>query len=412
MKVLQVSIDKLIPYVNNSRTHSDDQIAQVAASIKEFGFTNPVLTDGENGIIAGHGRVLAARKLGLNTVPCIELSHLTKNQRKAYIIADNKLALNSGWDDELLKIELDELDTDGFDISLTGFTPEELDALTTTEVEGLTDEDAVPEPPVIPITKLGDVWILGKHRLMCGDSTSIDAVEKLMDGNHADICFTSPPYNAAKNSHLNGRVNGFDSKYKDNSDEMSDDDYLKLLIDSTNNSLLVCDYSFINLQLLAHNRIPLTKFQFHFIDVLKDIFIWNKSQCPPNIVKGAFNTKWEYIFCFSNNNKTRGFPCGWQGKYANVVETESNSGNKFAGVHKAGFPVNFPLWFVEKLDFIESLFDPFGGTGTTMIAAEMRNKKSYLMELDPKYCDVIVNRWEDFTGKKAVLEGDTSGTHI
>jgi ParB-like chromosome segregation protein Spo0J len=197
MKIEQVKLDALIPYARNSRTHSDAQVAQIAASIKEFGFTNPVLIDETGSIIAGHGRVMAARKLAIADVPSIRLTHLTEAQKKAYVIADNKLALNAGWDDEMLAVELTDLKDMGFDLDLTGFSTDEIAALLApVSTEGLTDEDAVPEVPEAPVTVLGDVWLLGKHRVMCGDSTSIDAVEKLMDGQKADMCFTSPPYNA------------------------------------------------------------------------------------------------------------------------------------------------------------------------------------------------------------------------
>lgn len=205
-KIEMLAVEHLIPYANNSRTHGDAQIAQIAASIKEFGFTNPVLIDGEGGIIAGHGRVLAARKLSMAEVPCIRLGYLTDTQRRAYIIADNKLALNAGWDDEMLATEFADLTAEGFDLELTGFTLDEIDALTPEEIPpGLTDEDAVPEVQAEPISKLGDVWLLGKHRLMCGDSTSIDAVETLMDGSKADMVFTDPPYGM---SYGGGRAQG------------------------------------------------------------------------------------------------------------------------------------------------------------------------------------------------------------
>lgn len=183
MQIEQIAISELIPYARNSRTHSDEQVAQIAASIREFGFTNPVLIDARGGIIAGHGRVLAARKLQLAEVPCLRLSHLTDTQKRAYVIADNKLALNAGWDDEMLKLELDELVDLGFDLELTGFSLDEINALMPEEIQpGLTDEDAVPEVQAVPISKPGDVWLLGKHRVMCGDSTSIDAIEALVGG--------------------------------------------------------------------------------------------------------------------------------------------------------------------------------------------------------------------------------------
>ena len=188
-KIEQRSVAKLIPYAANSRTHSDAQVAQIAASIKEFGWTNPILVDGDNGIIAGHGRLLAARKLGFKEVPTIELKDLTETQKKAYIIADNRLALNAGWDNEMLTIELNDLLADGFALEVLGFDPKELNALLEPEVvQGLTDEDAVPDVPEEPKTKLGDIYQLGNHRLMCGDSTSIDAVDKLMGGKEPTWC--------------------------------------------------------------------------------------------------------------------------------------------------------------------------------------------------------------------------------
>jgi ParB-like chromosome segregation protein Spo0J len=206
MKIEQIAVDTLIPYARNSRTHSDEQVAQIAASIREFGFTNPVLIDSDGGIIAGHGRVMAARKLDMQEVPCIRLAHLTDTQKRAYIIADNKLALNAGWDDEMLKLEFDELEELGFDLELTGFTLDEIAELEIEEIpSGQTDEDYVPEVQPDPISKIGDVWLLGKHRVMCGDSTSIDAVEKLMNGQKADMVFTDPPYGM---SYGGGRAQG------------------------------------------------------------------------------------------------------------------------------------------------------------------------------------------------------------
>jgi len=193
------SVGELIPYALNSRTHSESQVTQIAASIREFGFTNPLLVDEQGGIIAGHGRLMAAKKLGMAEVPTITLAGLTTAQKKAYVIADNKLALNAGWDNDLLALEFAELKGLDFDLDLTGFSAEEIAALVPVEIAaGLTDEDAVPEVPEQPVTVLGDVWILGKHRLMCGDSTSIDAVDALMDGQKADMVFTDPPYGMKK----------------------------------------------------------------------------------------------------------------------------------------------------------------------------------------------------------------------
>jgi len=190
----KAKVEFLIPYARNSRTHSESQVDKIAASIKEFGFLNPIIVDGDGGIVAGHGRLLAAKKLGMEYLPTIEADHLTDAQRRAYVIADNRLALDAGWDDDLLRVEFDDLRADGFDLELTGFTLDEISALQIEEVKGLTDEDSVPEVPEDPITVEGDVWLLGNHRLMCGDSTSIDAVDKLMDGQKPNTMVTDPPY--------------------------------------------------------------------------------------------------------------------------------------------------------------------------------------------------------------------------
>lgn len=235
------------------------------------------------------------------------------------------------------------------------------------------------------------------HFVMCGDSTDKASVELLMGGVKADISFTSPPYNANKNSHLTGEVAGFDKKYQNTDDAMEDDDYLSLLIQTTDNALDYCDYVFVNLQMLTHNRVPLLQYQTHFTDNIKDILVWIKSVAPPNIVKGAFNTKWEYVFAISEDNKTRGFPNNWQGKYPNVIETENNSGNEHAKDHKAGYPVAFPLWVIDKMDFAKTVLDLFIGTGTTLIACEQTGRTCYGMELDPKYVDVIRKRYWKFT---------------
>jgi len=407
MKILQVSIDKLIPYVNNSRTHSDDQIAQVAASIKEFGFTNPVLTDGENGIIAGHGRVLAARKLGMNQVPCIELSHLTKNQRKAYIIADNKLALNSGWDDELLKIELDELDTDGFDISLTGFTPEELDALIVTEVEGLTDEDVVPEPPIEPITKMGDVWILGNHRVMAGDSTRIDAVETLMDGQKASLVVTDPPWNVAYGTNLANNAQDYKARTILN-DSMDAGKWAEFLSAVVGNLALVTLPGCPLYCVMGPSEWPaidkaLRDGGFHWSSTI----IWAKDQLVMS--RKDYHTQYEPIWYGWNDRAAR----LWVVKDRKQSDLWECKRPKRSPLH----PTTKPVELIERAILNSSnvgaiVFEPFGGSGSTLIACEKTGRECRLIELDPKYCDVIVKRWQEFTGNKAVLEGDTSGTHI
>ena len=400
-------VEDLIPYVNNSRKHSDEQVAQISASIKEFGWTNPILIDGTNSIIAGHGRLMAARKLKMDEVPTIELDHLTDTQRKALVIADNKLALNADWDTTLLTIELDELLKDGFALDILGFNQDELAALLEPEqVEGLTDEDAVPEVPEEPKTKLGDIYQLGNHRLMCGDSTSIDAVELLLDGEEADFMFTSPPYNAGKSESLSGNTHTTDNKYTTYRDDKSQDDYLDFLCSFTNAWMLNTKCMAINIQQLAGNKVAFIEYLHKYKDHFIDMAIWNKGHAAPAMASNVMNSCFEYIiFLAQTENPSRAIPISdFRGTVKNVYEGKPNRNNEFSKVHAATFPIDFPEWAITNFTKTKSIVaDCFGGTGTTLIACEKHNRKARLMELDPKYCDVIVKRWEDFTGKKAEL---------
>jgi len=393
------SIDELIPYVNNSRTHSDEQITQIASSIKEFGFTNPVLIDEDDGVIAGHGRILGAQKLNITDIPCILLTGLTAAQKKAYIIADNQLSLNAGWDLDTLKLELETLQELDFDIDLLGFDDDFISGLLTEETEGLTNEDLVPEVPEKPITVLGDLWILGDHRLLCEDSTSIDAVETLMDGHKADITFTSPPYNAG-NSPTEKDVSG---KYLKgvSSDNKSTNEYVEFLDSYTTNALLISDYVFSNIQGISGNKIALIEHLYNMRDKFADTIIWKKGSGQPAMARRVLNSAFEYIHIFSNDATRAIGKKDFRGTIPNIFELSPNAGKEFAKVHKATFRVELPEMFIEW--FVEtSLYDPFLGTGTTLIAAEKHNKNCYGIELDEKYCDVIINRWQNFTGKEVV----------
>ena len=396
MKIVQKKVDSLIPYIKNSRTHSDEQVAQIAASIKEFGWTNPILVDGTNGIIAGHGRLLAARKLGYKEVPTIELSELTETQKKAYIIADNRLALNAGWDNEMLTIELNDLLADGFALEMLGFDPKELSALLEPEViEGLTDEDAVPDVPEEPKTKLGDIYQLGNHRLMCGDSTSIDAVDKLMPET-ANMIFTDPPYlmDFTGGIHADGSKS-FNAKHGGiKNDKMSETDGNDFL-DAINSIILSkVDGAFY----ITFYRLGINKY-FASMDrtglKCRSLVIWDKGN--HTLSNSDYMSMYEPMFYgWVNNHKFYGGKNGmdiWR-----VKRTAKND------LH----PTMKPVELVEKAVLDGSaingiVLDLFGGSGSTMIACEKQNRHARLMELDPKYCDVIVKRWEDFTGKKAVL---------
>lgn len=396
MEIKEVLVSELIPYIKNSRTHSDQQVAQIAASIKEFGWTNPILVDGDRGIIAGHGRLMAARKLGYEKVPTIELSYLTPTQRKAYVIADNQLALNAGWDTNLLSIELAELQDSEFDLSLLGFDDSELNKLLQPEiVEGLVDEDEVPEPPPEPITKLGDIWILGNHRLMCGDSTSIDAVDKLMPET-ANMVFTDPPYlmNFTGGIHADGSKS-FNAKHgaikNDKMSEKEGNDFL----DSINSIIkLKVDGAFY----ITFYRLGIGKYYESLSRTglqCRSLVIWDKGN--HTLSNSDYMSMYEPIFYgWVNNHKFYGGKNGmdiWK-----IKRTTKND------LH----PTMKPVELVEKalLDGSQInavVLDLFGGSGTTLIACEKNNRLARIMELDPKYCDVIVKRWENFTGKKAVL---------
>jgi DNA modification methylase len=398
-------VEDLIPYVNNSRKHSDEQVAQISASIKEFGWTNPILIDGTNSIIAGHGRLMAARKLKMDEVPTIELDHLTDTQRKALVIADNKLALNADWDNALLTIELDELLKDGFALDILGFNQDELAALLEPEqVEGLTDEDAVPDVPEEPKTKLGDIYQLGNHRLMCGDSTSIDAVDKLMNGEIADFCFTSPPYNLGDAVGLrNGARKGSDSAYNDFKD---DGNWLDLMTGFIHCALIVSKVTCINVQMLAGNKIDLLHLFGKYSEKTVDIAIWSKSNPPPAMADNVMTSAFEFMWFITNEEKpkrsikTASFE---RGRFSNIFTHSIASGHD-ASVHGAVFPLGVSEHFVKNCSKTNNIIiDFFGGTGTTLISCEKNNRRARMMELDPKYCDVIVKRWEDFTGKQAEL---------
>lgn len=375
----KIGIDKLIPYARNARTHSDEQVAQIAASIREFGFNNPVLIADDNSIIAGHGRVMAARKLNLSEVPCIRLSHLSETQRKAYILADNKLALNAGWENSLLSVELEELVNSGFDISLTGFTQEEMDALKPIELtEGLTDEDETPEVPDEPVTRLGDVWLLGKHRVMCGDSTSINAVEKLMDGQKADMVFTDPPYNIDYQGVK-------DKRDKIANDKMSDEDFLDFL----RQSLMPCEVMYV---CCSWQYAHLFKQAMYELDhPAKAMIVWDKVNPAQHL--DLYFKQHEIIFYhgpFGGNKTVRGDV--WQ------LKRQKNT------VHPTMKPIELIETALQDHPTKKIVYDAFGGSGSTLISCEKTNRHARLMELNPKYCDVIVKRWQDFTGKKATLE--------
>jgi len=393
-------IDKLIPFARNPRTHSEAQVTQIAASIAEFGFNNPILVDTKAGIIAGHGRLLAARKLQFTEVPVIVLDHLTDAQKRAYVIADNQLALNAGWDESLLAAELAALQQEDFNLGLIGFEDEELARLLAGQDagEGQTDEDAVPDLLVTPISVMGDLWILENHRLLVGDATDTDAVQKLMTNALADMIFTDPPYNVGYQGYTEDRLTI-------KGDSMSDVDFKKFLesafrsyrtIVKPDASVYVCHSS---------------SWQREFQDALEAAdfkvrcqIIWAKN----TFAWGFGRYKFQHEPIFYAHVADQKDP--WYGD-----KTQSTLWNEKKPAANRIHPTAKPVELVERALLNSSksgdtVADLFGGSGSTLIGCERRGRKARLMEIDPKYADCIVRRYQEFTGKKAVLDGD-GGTY-
>lgn len=386
----------LIPYARNSRTHSDEQVAQISASIKEFGFTNPILIDEDGLIIAGHGRVQAAQRLNLDEVPAIVLEYLTEAQKKAYVIADNKLALNAGWDFDMLKVEFNDLIDMDFDLSLIGFDGKELNQILADPTEGLVDADTIPETPAEPISKVGDMWLLGNHRLLCGDSTLVDNIDRLMI-NKADMIFSDPPWNVNYGDNL---ANG---KYKDRkilNDSMNAEDW-NVFVDGFCKSFLIGSKpgAIVYLVMSAQEWPVIDKYlrenNFHWSSTI----IWKKDTLV--ISRKDYHTQYEPIWYGWNSDASR----------LKVLEDRKQSDvwdidrPKVSDLH----PTTKPIELVERAINNSSspndvVLDLFLGSGSTLIASEKTGRICYGMELDPKYADVIIKRWQDFTGKDAIHE--------
>lgn len=402
MKIETIAIDRLIPYARNSRTHSDAQVAQIAASIQEFGFTNPVLVDGEGGIIAGHGRVLGAQQLGLSKVPCIRLSHLSEAQKRAYVITDNKLALNSGWDDAMLAAELRDLVDLGYDVGLTGFDLPSVDELLAgleATPEGKTDVDATPPLRAEAVTRSGDVWKMGKHRIMCGDSTDAGSVELLMHEEKAVLMQTDPPYGISYDSSAI-HVRGSDKHAPIQNDEMTGEQlqaFLEAIIKAALPSL-TRNAAFY----LWHPMLTQGTFFAAAAAAAADILIhrqiiWAK----PSLLLGRGDYHWQHELCFY----------GWvRGNRPPFYGPRNQTtlwpiGKETSKEHPTAKPVALWLAPIENHTKAgEVMYEPFSGSGSQIIAAEQTGRRCYAMELSPQYVDVAVRRWQQFTGKTAVLE--------
>ena len=394
-----MAVGELIPYASNSRTHSEEQIAQIAASIKEFGFNNPILLDGDKGVIAGHGRLLAARKLEMDKVPTIELAHLSETKKKAYILADNKLALNAGWDMDLLSVELTGLNDEGFDLSLIGFNETELADILADRNEGLTDPDAVPDTPDDPVTCEGDVWLLGKHRLMCGDSTVATNVETLLGDVEPLLMVTDPPYEVTPTSITHykkpGMIKGgwMGKDYPVNHGKMFEIPALSEWMPLAFSVLGANSDSYVmsNDRKLSEISDALMESGFKYHNTL----VWQKPNGIPN--RWYFKDVEFTVYCFKGKAKTIRIPSSKQTFMCNHAQNKEHMSQKPAAL--------FEHYILNSSDPGQAVYEPFSGSGTTIIAGEMTGRAIYAMELSPAYVDVAVNRWQDFTGEQAQLEG-------
>ena len=387
------SIDRLLPYIRNARTHTDQQVAQVAASIREFGWTNPILVAADGTIIAGHARLAAARKLKMTEVPVIVLDHLTEAQRRALVLADNRLALDAGWDEEMLRVELASLQEDGFDLDIVGFTDEELEDLLRDPEEtrdGVTDEDAVPDEQDTAITVPGDVWVLGDHRLLCGDATSMDAIQTVLAGGLADMVFTDPPYNV---DYVGKTV----KKLKIGNDALGGKFY-DFLREACTNVLAVTKGAIY----ICMSSSELHTLFRAFTDAgghWSTFVIWAKHHFT--LGRSDYQRMYEPIL-YGWRDGTDHFWCGArdQGDVWFIKRPMANLEH----------PTMKPVELVERAlrnssKTQDTILDVFGGSGTTLIACEKSRRQARLIELEPRYCDVIVRRWQEYTGEKALLDG-------
>jgi len=404
LQVVRWPVEKLIPYARNARTHSDEQVAQIAASIAEFDWTNPILAGADGVLIAGHARLLAARKLGMTEVPVIVLDHLTETQRRALVLADNRLALNAGWDEEMLRVELAALEEDDFNLELVGFSDDELkDLLAEPEPQstaGLTDDDAAPERPEVAISVPGDIWVLGDHRLLCGDATQMDAVEKVLAGGLADMVFTDPPYNVNYGSTMKDKLRG--KKRKIANDNLGDGfeqfirDACVSMLAVTKGAIYIC---------MSSSELDTLKKAFREAGGHWSTFlIWAKNTFT--IGRSDYQRQYEPIL-YGWKEGTDHYWCGArdQGDLWFIKKPFSND------LH----PTMKPVELVERAignssKGRDTVLDPFGGSGSTLIACEKTGRQARLIELEPKYCDVIVRRWQEFTGKEAKLDDGRSVT--
>ena len=392
MKIEIADISSIKPYENNPRKLSDTAIEKVAMSLKEYGFRQPIVVDKDRVIVAGHTRFRASKKLGLKNVPISIIDNLTEEQINAYRIADNRTAEESEWDNELLKMEIKELEAKDFKLDLLGFNDEQLNDILFEEKQGLTDEDEVPETPEEPISKLGDIWKLGNHRVMCGDSTKQETYEKLCNETKVDLYLTDPPYNVA-----------YEGKTKDKltiqNDKQTNDEFIEFLSQAfrSADTVLKMGGTFY----IWHSDSEGLNFRLACIEAkwkLRQTLIWSKN----SMVMGRQDYQWQHEPCLYGWKEGSSHSWYSDRKQTTIIKHDRPTQSK---LHPTMKPVSLMEYLVKNSSKQEDIIlDSFLGSGSTLIACEKQNRVCYGVELDPKYCDVIIKRWENFTGKKAELE--------
>lgn len=379
-----VPIEKLVPYVNNARTHSPEQVNKLRSSLREFGFINPVIIDRDYGVIAGHGRILAAKEENIKEVPCVFADHLTEAQKKAYIIADNRMAMDAGWDEELLRVEIEALQAEAFDLSLTGFDEKELSDLFKDDSDVEDDDFDVGEELKEPaITKLGDVWTLGRHRLICGDSTKEETYNTLMQGQKVNLVVTDPPYN----------VNYEGTAGKIKNDNMADDKFYQFLLDA-----------FLNMEHFMANDASIYVFHadtegLNFRKAFSDAGFYLSGCCiwmKPSLVLGRSPYQWQHEPCLYGWKKKGKHQWYSDRKQTTIWSFEKTKKNTD---HPTMKPIPLLAYPIKNSSMSNTLIlDPFGGSDSTLIACEQMERSCYTIELDEKYCDVIVKRYIEQVG--------------
>ena len=388
MKVDKVKISEVKTNPKNPRLIKDDKFKKLVKSIQEFPQMlelRPIVVDENNIVLGGNMRLKACKEAGLKEVYIVKAENLTELQKDEFIVKDN---VGFGeWDWDMLANEWDteKLDEWGLDLPVD---------LSVTELEAEEDDFSVPEGGIETDIVLGDLFEIGEHRLLCGDSTDSDAMEKLMNGEKATLSFTSPPYNAGKSETLSGNTHTTDNKYNEYNDNQKQSDYLQLLIGFTNNALLFSEYLICNIQSLAGNKIALIEYLNEYKNNFIDVAIWDKGHGAPAMAENVLTSAWEYMFFISSKeNASRAIPnANFRGTVPNIYRGTPNRNNEFSNVHAATFPIDLPEWALQFTKEGNIILDQFLGTGTTMVASHQLKRKCYGMELDPKYCQVIIDR--------------------